>query len=362
MKNLRFTLLAVFCLIGQLTWAQNTTNYGNSSGTGGSNSSYFGYRTGTSSTGASNTFMGASSGYNNTTGAYNTFMGQASGYINTTGSNNTYIGHWSGNRNTTGNNNAALGYRTARFNTTGHSNALVGYMSGYTNTTGYSNVAMGFQSAYSNTTGYRNAFVGQQSGYKNTTGRYNAYLGEATGYTNTTGFGNTLLGARAGYKNAAGSRNVFIGYFAGYNETGSNKLYIDNSSTTIPLIYGDFATNGVGINTNKLSDGSTNYTLSVNGRVRASEVKVYTGWADYVFEKGYKLRPLNEVEAYIEKNGHLPDVPSAKQVEKNGIFIGEMNATLLRKIEELTLYMISMKKEVEHLKNENKALKAKIQK
>ncbi|HAS43659.1 MAG TPA: hypothetical protein DCS93_24475 [Microscillaceae bacterium] len=319
MKNLRFTLLAIFGLIGQISFAQDVTNYGDGSGTGGSLSVYFGVNTGRVSTAISNVFVGSNSGYNNTTGAYNTFMGQATGYKNTTGGNNTFVGHWSGNRNTTGNNNTGFGYRTARRNTTGAGNSFFGYMSGHENTTGNNNLFLGFQ---------------------------------------------------AGYKNTTGASNVFIGYKAGYNETGSNKLYIENSNNlTTPLIYGDFSANGVGINTNQLSDGSTDYTLSVNGKVRATEVKVYTGWADYVFEEGYQLRSLEEVEAHINQNGHLPDVPSAKVVEKDGIFVGEMNATLLRKIEELTLYMIesnkatkALQKEVATLKKENQALKAKIQK
>ena len=120
--------------------------------------------------------------------------------------------------------------------------------------------------------------------------------------------------------------------------------------------------NALGINTRQLSDAGTNYTLSINGKMRANEVKVYTGWADYVFEDDYELRSLKAVEKFIKKHKHLPDVPSAKVVEKNGIFVGEMNATLLRKIEELTLYMIDLKKEVETLKKENKALKAIIKK
>lgn len=307
MKNLRFALLAAFSLIGQITFAQDVTNYGNGSGTGGIHSAYFGLNAGRVSTGTSNTFIGINSGYNTTTGNYNTFVGQATGYINTTGANNTFVGHWSGNRNTTGQSNAAFGYRTARHNTTGNNNSFFGYMSGHENTTGANNVSLGYQS---------------------------------------------------GYKNKTGAGNVFIGYRAGYGATGSNKLYIENSNNiNTPLIYGDFSANGVGINTNQLSDGSTNYTLSVNGRVRATEVKVYTGWADYVFEDDYKLRSLEEVEAHIQKNGHLPDVPSAKVVEKNGIFVGEMNATLLRKIEELTLYMIASNKAMKTLQKEVKALK-----
>ncbi|MCH7498188.1 MAG: hypothetical protein IH971_10095 [Candidatus Marinimicrobia bacterium] len=96
--------------------------------------------------------------------------------------------------------------------------------------------------------------------------------------------------------------------------------------------------------------GTTNpgtYKLAVNGEIRAKEVIVETGWSDFVFEEHYALRPLSEVEAFIKANKHLPDIPSEKEVSENGLGLGEMQAKLLRKVEELTLYMIEMKKENE---------------
>jgi len=98
--------------------------------------------------------------------------------------------------------------------------------------------------------------------------------------------------------------------------------------------------------------GESNYTLSVDGKIRATEVKVYTGWADFVFEKEYDLPSLKEVEMYIKEYGHLQNIPSAKEVELNGIEVGEMNKLLLQKIEELTLYVITLNKEIESLKIE----------
>jgi hypothetical protein len=68
---------------------------------------------------------------------------------------------------------------------------------------------------------------------------------------------------------------------------------------------------------------------------------------DYVFEKNYNLRPLAEVENYINQNKHLPEVPAAKEMEANGVNLGEMNMLLLKKVEELTLYVIELKKENE---------------
>jgi len=92
------------------------------------------------------------------------------------------------------------------------------------------------------------------------------------------------------------------------------------------------------------------FKLSVNGKIRAKEIIVETGWSDFVFEENYYLRSIDEVETYITENGHLPDVPSADEVEENGINVGEMNALLLQKIEELTLYLIKQDKEIQSLK------------
>ncbi len=83
--------------------------------------------------------------------------------------------------------------------------------------------------------------------------------------------------------------------------------------------------------------------LDVNGTIRAKEVNITTsGWADYVFRPEYSLRPLSEVEAFIVKHGHLPNIPSEKEVLEKGVNLLEMNAKLLEKIEELTLYMIQL--------------------
>ncbi len=99
--------------------------------------------------------------------------------------------------------------------------------------------------------------------------------------------------------------------------------------------------------------------LEVNGTIRSKRVKVEaTGWPDYVFAPSYELRALSEVESYIKAKGHLPEVPSAKEIEEKGLDLGAMDATLLKKVEELTLYLIEMKKEIEELKKENKELKS----
>ncbi|BDD12843.1 hypothetical protein FUAX_52750 (plasmid) [Fulvitalea axinellae] len=94
------------------------------------------------------------------------------------------------------------------------------------------------------------------------------------------------------------------------------------------------------------------FLLAVNGKVRAKEIVVNTGWSDFVFEKDYDLPSLSEVEAYIKAKGHLEHIPSAGEVEKNGVDLGAMDAKLLQKIEELTLYAIEQEKEIKALRSE----------
>lgn len=93
-----------------------------------------------------------------------------------------------------------------------------------------------------------------------------------------------------------------------------------------------------------------NHLFSVKGKIRAQEMKVeIANWPDYVFYKGYKLPSLLETEIYIKEKGHLPGIPSAEDVKNNGIHLGEMNAKLLQKIEELTLFLIEKEKQIKEL-------------
>ncbi len=100
------------------------------------------------------------------------------------------------------------------------------------------------------------------------------------------------------------------------------------------------------------------YKLAVNGNIRAKEIKVEAAnWPDYVFAKDYALPSLKETEKHIQEKGHLPGIPSAQEVKSSGVDLGEMNAKLLKKIEELTLYLIEMKKENESFKKDISELK-----
>lgn len=93
--------------------------------------------------------------------------------------------------------------------------------------------------------------------------------------------------------------------------------------------------------------------LAVNGTIHSKEVKVdLTGWPDYVFKKEYNLTTLEEVEKHINEQGHLENIPSEEEVLKNGINLGEINAKLLQKIEEMTLYMIDQNKKLNNQEKE----------
>ena len=139
-------------------------------------------------------------------------------------------------------------------------------------------------------------------------------------------------------------------YFPDYNGYGFQSIGTYNGTTYSEKMR-ITRTGNVGIGTTNPGN-----KLDVNGTIRAKEVKVESGWADYVFDQGYNLQDLSEVELYINKHKHLPDVPDSKEVEKNGVNLGEMNALLLKKIEELTLYAIEQNKRMNEQSKKIEAL------
>jgi hypothetical protein len=149
----------------------------------------------------------------------------------------------------------------------------------------------------------------------------------------------------------------FNGTFVAGSEAGNAYMSCNSVKTIFINPVGDV---GIGVSDTK------GYKLGVNGNAIFNKVvvKQYPNWSDYVFNADYHLRPLSEVEEYIKQNHHLPEVVSAEEVEKNGLDVGDNQATLLKKIEELTLYMIDQSKkqqkleeEVVELKKENGKLK-----
>ena len=122
----------------------------------------------------------------------------------------------------------------------------------------------------------------------------------------------------------------------------------------------------LGTNPDAVCGDCGEFRMFVKDGIRTEKVKVdvatANGWADYVFNKNYRLRTLEEVEKHIEEKGHLPNIPSTDEVMKNGINLGEMDAKLLEKIEELTLYSIEQNKQLKSQSEEIEVLKKQVQK
>lgn len=306
------------------------------------------------------------------------FLGQFSGFVNT-GANNVGIGSYTLFQNNSGLGNVAIGSGSMLNTTTGSSgnyNVGLGFQA-LKNNRGNDNIGIGTFALIDNTTGNSNVAVGPYAAYKTQTGSFNfafgpgALLENISGSNNVaigpdalrfvTGSENTGIGRWAG-RNATGTGNVFIGQSAGADDASSgNKLYIANTATATPLIYGDFSTKYLAVGEVSVLDRnaatSGGYRLLVKGGMITEKIKVATAgsadWADYVFNNDYKVMPLEEVEAFIRANKHLPNVPSTDEMINNGNDLGKTDAKLLEKIEELTLYIIEINKEIKALKEKN---------
>jgi hypothetical protein len=243
-----------------------------------------------------------------------------------TASGNTGVGPDAG---TGGSWNTFIGAGAGKSNI-GFSNTMIGYQAGISSTGG-SNVFVGATSGWMATSGSDNTLVGNGAGASISVGSGNTFLGKESGLSNITGNNNTILGAESGYNNT-GSNNVFIGYRAGYNETGSDKLYIGNSETNT-LIYGDFSTGRVGINTT-----TPGAALDVNGEIwqRGSQLH-----ADYVFEPDYKLESIDEHAEFMWKNKHLRAIPKAS-VDGQGrevVMVGAHRRGIVEELEKAHIYI-----------------------
>ena len=223
-------------------------------------------------TGSGNIAIGSSALYTNTTSGGNTAIGANSLYFNDGGYYNVGLGNWTLYNNTTGDSNTAVGRENLISNTTGSSNTGVGNVALYSNTEGSNNTAVGYYALRYNTTGGGNTAVGSQalmSAYESaTTGSSNTAIGYYALQEMKTGSKNTAVGQDAGTTNMTGSSNVFLGYWAGAYEGGSNRLYISNSGTSTPLIYGQFDTGKLCINCN---DPSTAFDVNGHLTVRSWE-------------------------------------------------------------------------------------------
>jgi trimeric autotransporter adhesin len=227
----------------------------------------------TNTIGIGNTALGSQALYLNNIGNNNTANGRQSLFSNTSGNNNVAFGLVALRNNTTGSNNVAIGSRALYNNTTSNSNTSIGDSSLYTNTVGSRNTANGYAALTNNSTGSHNTALGYLALTSNTTADFNTALGDSSLFTNTigsrntangyaalvsnlTGNNNTAFGSQSLNSNIIGSGNVALGFSAGFNETGSNKLYIENTNSSTPLIYGEF----------------DNDILKINGKIKVNTV------------------------------------------------------------------------------------------
>lgn len=308
----------------------------------------------------------------------NTFMGAYSGWKTYSNAGNGYVAPSATNRYNTG-----FGYESLKELTTGEWNLAMG-VSALENAVNVSqNVALGANSLRF-TSGSFNMAVGTNAlGAPGNTGSLNMALGINSLLDLTSGTNTMAIGANAG-RGKNGDNNIYIGSNAGYSSsqtTENNQLYIHNSyvANTTPLIKGDFVLNTLKINSKTAGflaigdwDAITpmptpaGYRLIVQDGILSEKIKVAlktsaSDWADYVFDTEYKskMMSLEEVETFTIKNKHLPNVPSADDMVKSGLDVAKTSKMFMEKIEELTLYMIDLNKEVKALKAENEALKRK---
>ncbi|MCF8234645.1 MAG: hypothetical protein K9G67_06695 [Bacteroidales bacterium] len=195
-------------------------------------------------------FLGIDAGLNDDlSDNRNVFIGSGSGLTNTIGDRNTAVGYYAMNANLDGIQNTAIGFQALKANVDGQRNTALGFTSLNTNVSGSNNTAIGYDALLSNTAS-KNTALGSQALYANSTGSGNTGVGYRANLYNQTGNNNTMLGYEAGAGSSLHNKsgNVFIGYQTGKNETGSNKLYVDNSDTANPLIYGEFDNNELSVN------------------------------------------------------------------------------------------------------------------
>lgn len=385
--------------IGAYTLAANTTGAGNIA---------IGHTALTANTtGVANTGIGYQALMANTTGAYNTSLGSGT-LVNSTADYNTAMGHNALRSNLTGSSNVSVGANALYGNGTGVNNTGIGSQALVSNVSGSYNVAIGFKAGYSNLAS-NNVFLGSEAGY-NETGSNKLYIDNSNtsspliygdfsantlslngdvgigtapsaqlhttgtvrfaGLTNDNALTRVVVSDGSGnlsYRTAStiGNPNVWA---LGGNAIGPSSGYFIGTTTSEALVFKTNNSEALRITTGgQIAIGGPTidphtYLLAVGGNMIAEKIKLKAvgDWPDYVFEKKYQLLSLADVEKYIQQHRHLPDVPSAKDVADNGIDVGDSQALLLRKIEELTLYMIELDKKVNSLSAENEALKKQV--
>lgn len=252
----------------------------------GSNNVVLGREAGTSLTSASGAvIIGYQAGANHSapTGGQNVYIGRFAGASGGTAHSNTYVGDSTG-RYSSGSLNTFLGNQAGLNNTSGAGNTLIGANAGEANLTGQSNSILGYRAGGRAVNLERNVLLGVSTLDNATASTTDLVaLGYRAAYTNTTADRSVLLGSESGYLATSSTDNVFIGYQSGYNETGSNKLYIENSNSATPLIYGEFDNNIVTINGNLNLPAANQISLGATDifEHNTSNIVIGTGGDDF---------------------------------------------------------------------------------
>jgi trimeric autotransporter adhesin len=381
---------------GTLSGTQNTAigYYSLSANTSGYNNISVGsYALTTNTSGYQNVAIGVSALTVNN-GQANVAIGSYSLVANTSGPNNSAVGYQSLGANTTGQQSAALGYQALLGNTTGSNNVAVGYHTLTVNTTGSNNMALGYNANVSSAALTNATAIGANA----TAGQSNSIILGTTGTsvgigTNTPGqlldvAGNIKFSGALMPGNSAGTAGQVLtsggagaaatwttptipssgtsGYVLTSTGTGTTWAPAAMTFSGTTNYMAKFTPSGAAIGNSEIYDNGTfvglntttapsGYLFAVNGKAIFNKIVVeaYGNWADFVFQDNYKLPAITDVEKYIDQYQHLPGVPSASEVEKNGIDVGENQKILLQKVEELTLYIIDQNKQIE---NQNKEI------
>jgi len=319
-----------------------------------------------------NLFLGYQSGAENTNGKQNVFMGYQAGSNNISGSYNTFIGTDAGLNNVSGTSNIAIGNAAGLKGAYADYTVMIGDSAGANNTFPY-NIYIGNKAGLSSVDGRRNLFIGYMAGMDNISGGFNTYLGAFTGM-NSLGEHNTYVGYWAGgtnldsnnvfigYRagaNSSGKANVFIGHQAGDYAQGDSMLYIANSYTSNPLIYGEFNNKLVRINGDLQYTGTLTHYSDKRLKKDISEINnalekilkingVYFYWKENKFSKEKQIGVIaQEVE---------PVFPELVQKNSNGylsVDYTKFTPILIQALKE-------QQKQIEALKQKNEKLTQKV--
>jgi len=389
------------------TTGSNNSFFGRAAGhnnTAASDNSFFGFEAGYGNTvGGNNAFFGKRAGYANTSGWENCFFGHSAGIANTTGGNNSFFG-WSAGPVSVAHGNSFFGASAGLATTTGGYNTAVGLNAGAHDTVESGNTFLG---AYSDldpgaSPGQSPVTYATAVGYGSYVGRSNSVvLGGVRGFNNIVVETNVGIGTHSPDRQLVVEGSQALGRFRRYSQAGpsfapaflferargTNTAPVDITAGdylgkvqfrgrvggnmpeygALTFIATDTQQNGrfsfvdrdlatermVVLNTGNVGIGTNAPTerLDVLGNVRVRGSIVYGAPAvpvpDYVFEPDFRLMPLPELEQYVRSEKHLPNIPNAREIQANGVNLGEFQMKLLEKIEELTLYTVEQAKMID---------------